>query len=156
MGARLETLISESAESLAEELGLVVYDVQTVRGRRLVIRIRAERKHRAGPDDGITVAECATLSRRLEQALDLEEAVPERYALEVSSPGLERPLKTPRHFEGALGEWLRVTAGEAEGTTTVEGRLVTVEGDRIVLETGASTEELSLSGVKRADTVYRG
>jgi ribosome maturation factor RimP len=157
MGRRLEDRIRELAEPLADELGIYLYDLQLGGGKRLVIRLRVERKSKQGSTDGVTIDECAVLSRRLEQLLDLEDTVPEEYALEVSSPGLERELKQPRHFEGALGEHVRVQVVTAAGTATVEGALVEATGEHIVLE-GESAERTTypLAALRRAQTIYRG
>lgn len=157
MSKRLEGLVRELAEPLAEEQGLYLYDLQVVGGKRLAVGLRIERKSKQGPADGVTIDECATLSRRLEHLLDLEDGVPERYALEVSSPGLERELRNRQHFEGAVGEWVRAQVVAEAGTVTVEGTLVEVQGDQIVLEGEASSRVAHpLSALRRAQTIYRG
>jgi ribosome maturation factor RimP len=96
---RLASLI----EPVVERAGAELVDLEVVgsSGRPIV---------RAYVDTvaGITLDECARLSRRLEEELEAAGAVPERYVLEVSSPGLERPLTKRSHFEGRRGEEIAV------------------------------------------------
>ncbi len=60
------------------------------------------------PKGPVGVEECATASRAVDKALDVEDFIPNEYSLEVSSPGLDRPLKKPRHFELVKGKKVRV------------------------------------------------
>jgi ribosome maturation factor RimP len=157
MSKRLEDRIRELAEPLADELGLYLYDVQVASGKRLTLRLRIERKSKQDAADGVTIAECATLSRRLEHLLDLEVTVPEEYALEVSSPGLERELKEPRHFQGAAGEHVRAQLVTDAGARTVEGVLVEATGEQFILEADSSERvTVPFSAVRRAQTIFRG
>ena len=66
MSKRLEDRIRELAEPLADEQGLNLYDLQVTGGKRLVVRLRIERKSKQDVTDGVTIDECATMSRRLE------------------------------------------------------------------------------------------
>ena len=70
--------------------------------RRPLLRIRVDRPEEA-PEVGITVDDCARVSRALEEHLEGKEAVPERYVLEVSSPGVDRPLVRPRDWQRFAG-----------------------------------------------------
>jgi ribosome maturation factor RimP len=78
---------------------------------------------------GVTLDECARLSRRLEQMLESTGAVPERYVLEVSSPGIERPLTKRAHFEHYLGREIAVRLHRKhDGRKRFVGTLEEVEG----------------------------
>ena len=93
------------AERLAEEQGLELVAVEW-KGRVLRVFVDGE--------GGVSVAECARLSRRLSAALDEEDFVPGPYTLEVSSPGLTRVLHTPREFRWARGKNVKVTMKDGE------------------------------------------
>ena len=85
-------------ESEVEDLGFELVDARWGgSGRRPVLRIRIDRED-SSPENGVTVGDCAKVSRALEARLDEHEALSERYVLEVSSPGVERPLKKARDF----------------------------------------------------------
>jgi len=87
--------------------------------------------------EGIKIAECEDLNKYLGELLDKEEVIGEHYLLEVSSPGLDRPIKTDRDFERALGKDLEVTTyAPVDGRKTHEGRFVGMDKDKIVIESG--------------------
>jgi len=91
---------------------------------------------------GVTLDDCARISRQVSAELDAEDPLPGRYTLEVSSPGLDRPLSRPRDFERFVGSTVRVTtAAPLEGQRHFKGRLngvldgsvqLTLEDGRVV------------------------
>ncbi len=81
-------------------------------------------------DEGITIDECASVSRRLAAALEAEEIIEGSYNLEVSSPGLDQPLRLPRQYKKNLGRELKVTLNGGE---VITGKLTVAEEDHIVL-----------------------
>ena len=108
---------------------------------RPIIRLRVERE---ALDRPVSLDDCATVSRGLEAWLDEDERVPERYVLEVSSPGLERPLTRDRDFRRFRGRKIAVT-----GTETIHGRSSRLEGELLGLGTeggGAASVRLRLRG----------
>lgn len=144
------------AAPIAGALGLYVYDVEVTSGRRRRIRVIAERRAKPSPTQGVTIDECVALSRELGRAMELEEVVEGSYHLEVSSPGLERPLKRAEHFRSALGERVRLlTARPVGGSTEVEGPLLTVSEDQVVVDVGGHPVEVKLEDVRKARTVFR-
>jgi len=87
--------------------------------------------------EGIKIAECEKLNNHLSELLDKEDLIAERYVIEVSSPGLDRPIKTDRDFERALGRDLEVTTyAPVDGRKAHEGRFVGMDKDNIVIESG--------------------
>ena len=128
--------VREIAEVYLREHGIELIDIVFRReGSGLVLRIVADTK------DGITVSECAGLNNFLSEVLDREDVIQDRYTLEVSSPGLDRPIKTDRDFERSIGKVLELTTYEAiDGRKTHEGVLIGVEKDNVVVERqGVST-----------------
>jgi len=101
--------------------------------------------------EGITVDECEEISNFVGEVLDKENVISERYTIEVSSPGLDRPLKTARDFERAMGKVLDVTTYEPiDGKRTHEGRLVGMSDDGLVLERNGISTVIPRAKVARA------
>lgn len=123
--------IAAELEGRVEDLG---YELVEVRwggsGRRPQLKLRIDR-----PDStrgaGVTVEECAHVSRALEPWLDGHEALPERYVLEVSSPGVDRPLVRARDFGRFCGERVAVIGHDVllGRSTRLEGELLGLEGE---------------------------
>jgi ribosome maturation factor RimP len=98
---KLNSLIAQACAAVGAEL---VECDQFQAGKRKVLRLYIDKP------EGVTVDDCSKVSRHLSAALDIdEELVPGAYTLEVSSPGLDRPLKSSRDFERNLNRLLRVT-----------------------------------------------
>jgi ribosome maturation factor RimP len=90
-------------------------------------------------EGGVTLDDCATVSRRLSVELDIEDPVPERYTLEVSSPGLDRPLVGDRDFERFAGRHIRLSTAEPiDGRRNFKGRLLGLRDGcvRLLLDEG--------------------
>ena len=130
--------IAAELEGRVEDLG---YELVEVRwggsGQRPQLKLRIDRPD-SMPGAGVTVEECAHVSRALERWLDEHEALPERYVLEVSSPGVDRPLVRTRDFERFRGERVAVI-----GRDVLLGRSTRLEGELLGLE-GEGTEAESV------------
>ncbi|HQU26001.1 MAG TPA: ribosome maturation factor RimP [Acidimicrobiales bacterium] len=129
-------------------LGLDLYDVELTAGTLNVVVSRA-----GGVDlDALTEA-----SRAVSAWLDAHDPIEGRYTLDVSSPGLERRLRTPEHFAGALGE--RVTLRErreGQATRRLEGTLVACDATSVTIEdANEGPTRVELAGVERARTVFQ-
>jgi ribosome maturation factor RimP len=90
---------------------------------------------------GIKIDECEGLNKYLSERLDKEDVISEHYVIEVSSPGLDRPIRTDRDFERALGKRLEVTTyAPIDGRKTHEGTFIGMDKENIVIESaGVST-----------------
>lgn len=122
--------VSQIAEVYLKDHGIELIDVIFRReGSGLVLRVVVDTA------DGITVSECAEFNNFLSEVLDREDVIQDRYTLEVSSPGLDRPIKTDRDFERSMGKVLEFTTFEAiDGRKTHEGTLVGMDKDNVVIE----------------------
>lgn len=119
-------------------------------GRRALLRVYIDRT-----DGGnVTVDDCATVSGVISGVLDAADPIERAYELEVSSPGFDRPLRTPAHFQRFLGEEARVELGEpVEGRKRFRGRLVSLDGDLLVMEVDGRPWRLPLQQVVKARLV---
>lgn len=134
-------------EPLAEQAGAHVYDV-TFAGGKLVVALS-----RAG---GIDLEALTEVSRQLNVLLDEQDVVTGSYTLEVTSPGLERVLRTAEHFAGAVGDEVTIrTKPDVEGERRVRGTVLGVAGDEVTvaLEDGGE-RTVRIADVERARTVF--
>jgi ribosome maturation factor RimP len=134
------------AERVAGTRGLEVFDLQFRReAQGWVLRIYLDKPGapvhagRAGTveGEGVTIDDCQFVSTEVGTLLDVEDVIGHRYTLEVSSPGLDRPLRGPadyRRFAGCLAKI--VLAEPVNGQTHVEGRLQGMDGDEVLVMVG--------------------
>lgn len=106
-------------------------------------------------EDGIQLEDCEAVSRQLSAMLDVEDPISGHYTLEVSSPGLDRPLRRLEDFQRFVGETVKVKMGmpNLEGQRNFTGKLVAVEGDDIIVEVDGTTHSLPVGGIDRARLV---
>ncbi|MCW2277899.1 ribosome maturation factor RimP [Heliophilum fasciatum] len=125
----IEQQVSEWLQPILDELGLELVDVEWLKeGGAWYLRIFVDK------EEGIDLDDCQEVSRRLDEILEREDPVPQAYSLEVSSPGIERPLKKDRDFERFAGSAVRITTFVPIGNTKEHiGNLIakTDEGIRI-------------------------
>lgn len=104
--------------------------------------------------DGIDVEDCEKVSREAAALLDVEDPIPGHYVLEVSSPGMDRPLFTPEQFARFVGEVAQVSVfAPVGGRRRFKGRILGVEGDVIRLDQDGKETELDHGNVAKARLV---
>jgi ribosome maturation factor RimP len=103
---------------------------------------------------GVSLDECARFSRALSEELETFDLIPERYYLEVSSPGIERPLKLKSHYVSAINEKVAVQYSESEEKRSVMGTLLEVNQDTITIDDRGTILEIPFKAIARAKTVY--
>lgn len=142
--------LEELVRPLVEAAGLELWDVSFHgRGRRAVLRVTVDR------EGGVDLDTIAEVSERLSRRLDLEDFGPAGYSLEVSSPGVERALRTPRHFERSVGERVRVkTVVQVNGRTVHEGELVSADAEAIVIAAEGGELRVPYAEIRSARTVF--
>src|SRR3954470_24751216 len=129
--------VRDIAGRVAADGGLEIFDVQFRReAPGMVLRIQIDRPGPAATvDDSVSVEDCAHVSRELSAILDVEDVVPAAYTLEVSSPGLDRPLRRAddyRRFAGRLAKI--VVRGKVDGQGFFRGRLAGVEDGDVCID----------------------
>ena len=125
------------AERVSAAHGLEVWDVLSRReATGHVIRVVIDRPGPAAtPEESVSVEDCARVNREMSTMLDVEDPVPFAYVLEVSSPGLDRPLRGPSDYQRFSGRWAKVVVSEAvDNQKAFEGRLRGVDADQVLLE----------------------
>jgi len=122
--------ISDMLQSTVAALGYDLWGVEHfVQGKHSVVRVYID------SPAGITVDDCAVVSEQVSSVLDVEDPISGEYTLEVSSPGLDRPLFKLQHFFGFVGETVEVRLRSAiEGRRKYKGILKGVEGEDIVIQ----------------------
>jgi ribosome maturation factor RimP len=136
-------------EALAPEVAAAGYDLEdlsvSAAGRRSVVRVLVDK------DGGVTLDDVADVSRLLGEALDrLDEAEPgllgAQYVLEVSSPGVDRPLTAPRHWRRNVGRLVAVTRHDGEPVT---GRVRAADDDAVTLEVAGAEQVVPYCAIAR-------
>jgi len=142
----LERMVTE----LVEDEGFELVEMKLARhGKHHALRVFADR------EGGITLDQCGMLSRTLERKLDEIDPFESAYTLEVSSPGLDRPLTTIADFRRRIGENMRIQLTvSVENKQQIEGRLTGVRDRLLVFETPQGAVELSIDQVKRGKIVF--
>lgn len=142
-------IIAELAEQLAEPLRLEIVDVEFRReaGGR-VVRVFIDKP------GGVTLDDCQAMSRLLGDKLDEVDPIEDSYTLEVSSPGVERPLTKPRDFVRFAGHTVQVrTYGPVEGRRNFKGELLGLEGGAVVLRINGEERRIPVDQVAKAHLV---
>jgi len=125
------------AERVARARGLEVWDIQSRReASGHVVRVVIDRPGPAAtPEESVSVEDCELVNRELSTILDVEDPLPFTYVLEVSSPGLDRPLRDPGDYARFAGRLAKVVVSEAvDNQRAFEGRLRGVRDDAVLLE----------------------
>jgi len=104
---------------------------------------------------GVNLDDCKQVSHAIEDLLEVEDAVSGAYRLEVSSPGLNRPLRTREHFESVLGQKIQVTTKEKiEGRKRYNGILTELKKDDLIIQIDNLMYTVPMSEIAKARLVY--
>lgn len=134
--AIIKDKITELANSIAGEYGVYVVDVEMAGSiRRTTVRVFIDK------ENGVTLDDCEKFSRALSAVLDIEDPIQTSYLLEVSSPGLDRPLKKLRDFELNIGKLIKVITRESiNGQTVFVGKIMEIMDENIKLSIDNANE----------------
>jgi ribosome maturation factor RimP len=146
----LEARITELAESLAAsmEMEIVLVEIRG-EGNRSIVRVYIDQP------SGVSLGDCERFSRRLSVSLDVEDWIPSSYILEVSSPGVDRPLTKEKDFLRFCGQNARVrTRSPHEGQRNFKGRIAGVAAGRLELEVAPGRRVgIDLGDIERANLI---
>ncbi|MCK6257048.1 ribosome maturation factor RimP [Fictibacillus sp. KIGAM418] len=131
--------ITETTEELVvpilDELNLELVDIEFVKeGKNWFLRVFIDN------ETGVDIEDCGTVSERLSEKLDASDPIEQAYFLEVSSPGVERPLKKPEDIAKAIGKNVHIKMYEqVDGVKEFEGKLLEFDGETIKLQVKVKT-----------------
>jgi ribosome maturation factor RimP len=136
-------------EPAIEAMGFELVDTEfSGSGRQAVLRIYIDNPK------GVTVDDCAQVSRQVSAILDVEDPIPGQYMLEVSSPGLDRPLVKREDFRRFAGELVKIRMSVAVlGRRNFTGHLAGIEGDTVILEMDKESFDLPFGNIEKARLV---
>jgi len=142
------THIDDLLQPGAEALGYELVAVELSGGDTSIVRVYIDHK------DGVTVSDCAKASRQFSAILDVEDPISNRYTLEVSSPGMDRPLAKPEHFIDVVGQDVKIKMNTlVNGRRRFTGELVEATDDFAVVEVDGEQTELLYDEMDRARLV---
>ena len=141
--SKIETMIWEVAEPIAKKADCSLYDVEFFKeGANWFLRVTIDK------EGGVSTDDCEKVSKPLSDWLDEKDPISQSYYLEVSSPGIDRKLTRPEHFESQLGKKVVVRLFAAlDGQRQLEGILKEYQNGTIVLETNETTITLEKAKV---------
>ena len=136
--ATVEPILADAGMELVE---LICHP----QGHQLLIRLLVDRP------GGVTLANCARVNQQIGNALEQTSLIEGSYLLEVSSPGLDRPLATTRDFERALGEDVRIELSTEDGRTKeLAGLILAVQPEAVVVKTPAGNVTVQFTEIRGA------
>ena len=148
--AKFEQKLTEMLRPAVEEVGKELLGCEFISaGNHSVLRLFIDH------ENGIDVDDCAEVSRQVGAILDVEDPISTEYNLEVSSPGLDRPLFEMAHFQAVIGETINVKLSiPLNGRRKFKGKLEAIENDTLVVSLDGEDYELVISNVDKANLVY--
>lgn len=158
----IKTKLLDIVEPVVQGAGYDLVDVRYVSERGTwIVRVYIDIAEGAAPDAAIGFADCERISRELSPVLDVEDPVPHAYSLEVSSPGVDRPLRTLDHFRRFAGHHVKIslrkdasplTLSQSKGRRRYTGTLAGVDAAErsVAVEADGTEVKLALSDIDRA------
>ena len=147
--------IAERVEALVEpcitELGYRIWDVEYVKeGAEWYLRITLD------SDDGIDIDDCEKVSRAINPIIDEADPIEDFYYLEVSSPGLERVLRKPEHFEASIGSEveIRLFAPDENKKKSYIGILSAYDAETLTIDVDQTSQKIPMSKISKVQTVF--
>ncbi len=145
--ATLEEKLQELLQGSVEDLGCELWGIECQRsGRFLTVRLYIDK------EGGVTVDDCADVSRQVGAVLDVEDPIADKYNLEVSSPGLDRPLFTLAQYQRFIGQdiamQLRIPVGDRRKW---QGKLEKIENDTLTLNVEGQLHVFVFGNIQKAN-----
>jgi ribosome maturation factor RimP len=138
--AAIDRRLAEIITPVIEDMGYELVRVRLMSGKATTLQIMADR-----PEGGIEVDDCAAISNAVSAVLDVEDPILDAYALEVSSPGIDRPLTRIKDFETFEGYEAKLETSELiDGRRRFKGELAGVEEDEVLINIDDQGEEVTI------------
>ena len=148
--AKFEHKLTDMLRPAVEEVGKELLGIEYISaGNNSVLRLFIDH------ENGIDVDDCAEVSRQVGAILDVEDPISSEFNLEVSSPGLDRPLFDKPHYEAVIGEIIEVKLSiPLNGRRKFKGILVAIENDTLVVTVDGEDYDLVLGNIVKANLVF--
>ena len=148
--AQIRRQVEELSESLVVAAGMQLVDLEYRReGPRWMLRLFIDK------EGGVTVDDCARISRELGDLLDVKDIIPHAYVLEVSSPGLNRRIRKKGDFSRFAGQKVQLLLiSPIDGRRKIVGELIGVEGEEVVVTATEGRFSVALKDIARANLIY--
>lgn len=143
-------LVTELIDTTIQALGLELWGVELLQqGKYSLLRIYIER------EEGVTIEDCEKVSRQVSALMDVEDPIAGEYALEVSSPGMDRPLFTVEQYSQYVGSEVDLKLRRPlDGRRKFKGQILKVSGDVVGLSVEGSEYDLEFSDIEKASIVF--
>ena len=139
-------------QPVVESLGYEFWGLEYIQGRGATLRIFIDRDS----DEGVSVDDCALVSHQVSGVLDVEDPIPGEYNLEVSSPGMDRPLFTLEQWSRYIGEDIQIRLlAPVAGKRRLTATLTAIDGDDVLLDVKGEALRVPFAQVDRATLVAR-
>ena len=146
--ANLEQQLTDIIREPVNALGFELVGIEYIRGRYPVLRVYID------SENGITVDDCADVSRQISAVLDVEDPITDAYNLEVSSPGMDRPLFTLEHYQRFVGEEVIVSLRiPVANRRKWKGQIKSIENEMITFNVDGNDEVFAFSNIQKANIV---
>jgi len=141
----LKQRIYSLAQQIADDQDLEIFDVELFGKGKLLLRVTVDK------EGGVTLGDCERYSKRLGTLLDIENPLSQSYTLEVTSPGLDRPLRDIHDFEKNKGKLIRIiTSEKVENQNFFIGRIINLSGDTITVDANDREINIPFHSIKKA------
>jgi ribosome maturation factor RimP len=146
----IEKSVENLIEPVLQEMGIELVDVEYLVDRgRWTLRVYIDKP------GGVTVDDCAQVSGEIGVLIDVKDLAPRKYVLEVSSPGLNRPLRKQKDFDRAKGKKVKIRLkAPLEGRSNFAGYLVRIEHEMIYLDVDGHETVMPFQSIEKANLVY--
>lgn len=149
--AKFDQKLTELLRPAVEETGKTLLGIEFISaGNNSILRLFIDH------ENGVDVDDCAEVSRQVGAILDVEDPISSEYNLEVSSPGVDRPLFELSHYEAVIGETINVKLGmPVNGRRKFKGLLHAIENNQLVIEVDGIDYELMINNIDKANLVAK-
>jgi ribosome maturation factor RimP len=149
--AKFEQKLTELLRPAVEETGKSLLGIEYISaGNNSILRLFIDH------ENGIDVDDCAEVSRQVGALLDVEDPISSEYNLEVSSPGVDRPLFDISHFQAVIGEIVNIKLSiPLNGRRKFKGPLVAIENNNLIIEVDSIDYEMPIGNVDKANLVAK-
>jgi ribosome maturation factor RimP len=138
--------MNENIEKLIESCGVKLYDTESVtENSHKIFRVYITSK------DGINLGKCEEVSKILSPIFDLDPPISGHYYFEVSSPGIERNLRLPKHFKASAGEKVKIKLNNEE---IIKGIIKNADEDSVEIDGDDCSQKISYENIKKARTYF--